>query len=290
MSRLLSVDSGTSSIEDAAYSHGVSSAFLINDDNPTEVGNPPLRWNVLFPGDEVLLPSGELEDEGLFALPDNTPWSLDDFVAGVVPQDQLDTIQGMVPLGNPDLAQLEGRKCVGVTYDSDISIDLDKAEGNLQGARYGLFFFTVLDVVDPGTLPESGSSSSLDDLLMRVESAQDLGSFCVETFDPGTNKTGTSVPPALASQEVPEDYTLHQNYPNPFNPQTTLRFDVPEASHVSLVVYDVLGRQVRVLVDGTREAGTHEVVFEAGNLPSGTYLMRLVTPQGSFVQTMQLVK
>ena len=59
---------------------------------------------------------------------------------------------------------------------------------------------------------------------------------------------------------------------------------------VRLVIYDVLGRQVRVLVDGTREAGTHEVVFEAGNLPSGTYLVRLVTPAGSFVQTMQLVK
>ena len=52
----------------------------------------------------------------------------------------------------------------------------------------------------------------------------------------------------------------------------------------------MLGRQVRVLVEGTREAGTHEVVFEASNLPSGTYLVQLVTPTGSFVQTMQLVK
>ena len=57
-----------------------------------------------------------------------------------------------------------------------------------------------------------------------------------------------------------------------------------------LVVYDLLGRQVRVLLDGTRAAGTHEVVFEAGDLSSGTYLVRLVTPAGSFVQTMQLMK
>ena len=89
--------------------------------------------------------------------------------------------------------------------------------------------------------------------------------------------------------ETPVSYKLEQNYPNPFNPQTTLRFDVPEASVVRLVVYDVLGRQVRVLVDGTREAGTHAVVFEASSLPSGTYLVRPVTPVGSFVQTMQLV-
>ncbi len=65
---------------------------------------------------------------------------------------------------------------------------------------------------------------------------------------------------------------------------------MPESAYVTLVVYDVLGRQVRVLVDGTRAAGTHEVVFAASNLPSGTYLVRLETPQGSFVQTMQLVK
>ncbi len=56
------------------------------------------------------------------------------------------------------------------------------------------------------------------------------------------------------------------------------------------MVYDVLGREVRLLVDGVREAGMHEVLFEASGLPSGTYLVRLVTPAGSFVQTMQLVK
>ena len=90
--------------------------------------------------------------------------------------------------------------------------------------------------------------------------------------------------------EVPSEYVLEPNYPNPFNPETTIRFGVPEAAYVRLVVYDVLGRQVRVLVEGTRASGRHEVVFEASNLPSGTYLVRLETPQGSFVQTMQLVK
>ncbi len=92
------------------------------------------------------------------------------------------------------------------------------------------------------------------------------------------------------SSATPRSFALWGNYPNPFNPETTLRFEVPESAYVKLVVYDVLGRQVRVLVDGTREAGTHEVVFEASGLPSGTYLVRLVTPAGSFVKTMQLMK
>ena len=59
---------------------------------------------------------------------------------------------------------------------------------------------------------------------------------------------------------------------------------------VRLVVFDVLGRQVRVLLDGTRQAGAHEVLFDAGGLPSGTYLYRLETPQGSLVRTMLLAR
>ena len=94
----------------------------------------------------------------------------------------------------------------------------------------------------------------------------------------------------VVAEEMPEAFMLHGNHPNPFNPQTTIRFDVAASAHVKLVVYDVLGRQVRVLVDGTREAGTHEVTFEAGTLPSGMYLYRLDTPQGSFTGSMLLQK
>lgn len=94
----------------------------------------------------------------------------------------------------------------------------------------------------------------------------------------------------LATEETPDAFRLHANRPNPFNPETTIRFDVPQAAYVKLVVYDLLGRQVRVLVDGTRQAGTHEVQFDGGTLPSGQYLYRLDTPQGSFSGSMLLVK
>jgi len=83
---------------------------------------------------------------------------------------------------------------------------------------------------------------------------------------------------------------LEGSYPNPFNPATTIRFSLPEPAQVRLVVFDVLGRQVRVLLDGTREAGAHEVVFDADGLPSGTYLYRLETMRGSFVRTMLLAR
>ena len=96
--------------------------------------------------------------------------------------------------------------------------------------------------------------------------------------------------PGEAPAESPNEFMLDAAYPNPFNPHTTIRFGLPEPAQVRLVVYDVLGRLVRVLLDGTRVAGTHEVVFDANDLPSGTYLYRLETPQGSFVRTMLLAK
>ena len=90
--------------------------------------------------------------------------------------------------------------------------------------------------------------------------------------------------------QVPDSFELEGNYPNPFNPTTTITFTVPEASPVRLAVYDMLGRQVQVLVDSNVAAGRNEVVFEAAGLPTGTYLYRLTTPQGSFVKKMMLVK
>ncbi len=94
----------------------------------------------------------------------------------------------------------------------------------------------------------------------------------------------------LEEAPLPTEFALKPNYPNPFNPQTTIVFDLPARAKVKLVIYDLLGREVRVLVEGVREAGVHEVVFEANQLPSGTYLYRLETVAGSFVQRMLLVK
>lgn len=95
---------------------------------------------------------------------------------------------------------------------------------------------------------------------------------------------------AAKAPPVPTAFALSENYPNPFNPTTTITFALPEVSEVQLAVYDVLGRQVRLLTEGMLPEGQHEVIFEARNLSSGMYLVRLITPQGTFTRTMQLVK
>ena len=99
-----------------------------------------------------------------------------------------------------------------------------------------------------------------------------------------------AAPQAEAEAEVPGRFQLEQNYPNPFNPQTTIRFGLQEAATVQLTVYDILGRPVQTLIEGTLTQGWHEATFNAATLPSGLYLYRLTTPMGTIHQTMTLTK
>jgi len=126
-----------------------------------------------------------------------------------------------------------------------------------------------------------------DRLPFTKVAANDPGTPSAETWE---SSLDTLVLDDLRAPVLSTRFESLSNYPNPFNPSATIRFSLPESAQVRLVVYDVLGRQVRVLVDGTREAGTHEVAFNAEDLPSGMYLYRLETPQGSFVRTMLLAK
>ncbi|UCH62582.1 MAG: T9SS type A sorting domain-containing protein [Fidelibacterota bacterium] len=82
---------------------------------------------------------------------------------------------------------------------------------------------------------------------------------------------------------LPLVYAFRQNYPNPFNPSTTIKFDLPLAAEVYLVVYDLLGREVIRLVNEQMEPGYHQIVWkgetvEGREVPSGIYIARLVTP------------
>ena len=75
---------------------------------------------------------------------------------------------------------------------------------------------------------------------------------------------------------IPTGFVLNQNYPNPFNPVTTISYSIPQAQHVSIKVFDMLGREVATLVNEEKSAGTYHVQFNGGNLSSGTYLYRLI--------------
>ncbi len=83
--------------------------------------------------------------------------------------------------------------------------------------------------------------------------------------------TGIDAPTVLN----PVDYILFQNYPNPFNPTTTIKYEMPKAAYVKLVVYDVLGKEIKVLVDEQKAAGSYIVKFDGSDVPSGVYFYRI---------------
>ncbi|MCW8812430.1 MAG: T9SS type A sorting domain-containing protein, partial [Chlorobium sp.] len=93
----------------------------------------------------------------------------------------------------------------------------------------------------------------------------------------------------------PVDYLLEQNYPNPFNPSTKIKYTVPiviasvakQSQLINLKVYDILGREVAVLVNEQKPAGTYEVEFDGKGLPSGIYFYQLRA--GNFVETKKMV-
>ena len=89
---------------------------------------------------------------------------------------------------------------------------------------------------------------------------------------------------------VPQNYSLSQNYPNPFNPTSTIAYALPRAGNVKLTVYDALGREVQVLVDEFKTAGTYNVTFDGSSLASGLYIYRISAGSFTDVKKMILVK
>ena len=93
-----------------------------------------------------------------------------------------------------------------------------------------------------------------------------------------------------ADNNLPTQFELLQNYPNPFNPSTNIEFELPLQSDVSLIIYDMLGREITTLVNSELEAGTHTYRWEAGNLASGVYIYRLVSRNNVITKKMTLIK
>jgi hypothetical protein len=90
-----------------------------------------------------------------------------------------------------------------------------------------------------------------------------------------TNGTFEYSPEFLLTLNLPENFNLAQNYPNPFNPSTRIEYSLAESGFVSLKVFDVLGREVRTLVNRAQEQGVYSVIFDAGELATGVYYYRI---------------
>jgi hypothetical protein len=91
---------------------------------------------------------------------------------------------------------------------------------------------------------------------------------------------------------TPIEFQLLQNYPNPFNPETTIEYTLPKPSHVKLTIFDLLGQEVKTLVNEFQQQGTQSVVWDGKNnrghfVPTGTYIYRVITDE--FTQSFKLL-
>ena len=144
-----------------------------------------------------------------------------------------------------------------------------------------------------GTVPgnASGYTSTLDvdfDANGNLYSQSQYGWTVDKWVYNGTLPVITGV--ERVSNEIPESFSLAQNYPNPFNPTTTIEFTVHQAGNVRLAVYDMLGREIHILVDKDLDAGNFRITFDARTLPGGTYFYTLQSGGQSLTKKMMLVK
>ncbi len=161
-------------------------------------------------------------------------------------------------------------------YDSLDALSLYQTIRKIDSAFCGPIDYTYWK---PG-----GNSPKLT--LTAVRPVTDISYLHIDSSSSASHRT----PQVIATIPIPKRFNLRQNYPNPFNPTTTIGYDLPTSVHVRLMVYDVLGRQVTILVDELQQAGSKSVEFNASNLPSGLYFIRLNAGTFSDVKKMMLVK
>jgi hypothetical protein len=198
---------------------------------------------------------------------------------------------GVVPITSTGFVHLRGRILAGGVPLPGVRVTAYGPAGSLIG--YGLTNAT--GHYDIESLP-AGSVTIIADRQDFSSSQQSVtipsNIYSVTASDLSLNATTTDV---AAEEAVPQSFTLNQNYPNPFNPTTVLSYQLPVAGNVRLVVYDLLGREVGVLVNGRMAAGSHDVTWNAANLSSGVYFYRLSVKDGektlfSSVKKMVLVR
>jgi hypothetical protein len=120
-----------------------------------------------------------------------------------------------------------------------------------------------------GTTTERKSYSFTDENLSMCSYSYRLKQI---DFD-GTVEYSNEV---FAEVGAPKNFSLLQNYPNPFNPSTTIEFSIPQASNVKIDIYNIVGERVATLINNTLDTGYHTINFNAINLPSGTYVYRII--------------
>ncbi len=276
----------------------------IGSNNPLTFQEDGAEWT--FSKVPNVFPKGEAlgqEVKALFQcyLPEN---ALNRYDSSVIPRDEVEFV--ILKGDNPAIGLWGGDWVADDTltagaialYDGGTHGDL--VAGDYIFSREVTFSDTILSggviykfgaqYPDAGVISQSspldnsrGVGQNFSFFLKAVDSTVVLSDTWPTTGDPVTSVE-------TISSEIPAEYSLEQNYPNPFNPSTTIRYNIPEASLVTLKVYNMLGQEIVELVNQEQAPGKYEANFDATELSSGIYFYTLSSKGVSISKKMMLIK
>ncbi|MBZ0204268.1 MAG: T9SS type A sorting domain-containing protein [Ignavibacteria bacterium] len=213
--------------------------------------------------------------------------------------------------GSTGVSAIEVFLSVRHTWVSDMNITLRSPNGQIRDLTSGngtsgdniLTFFVdgQTSVTTPSFLAPWSNVCASEQTLGNFGGSPSGGAWILEISDVFTGDQGTLLGWGLrinntitttqsTGTNIPSKFNLYQNYPNPFNPETYISFDLPKDVNMKLAVYDILGREVMVLIDEYKQAGQHKIRFDASGLASGTYFYRLDAKDFSDVKKMVILK
>ncbi|NQV49011.1 MAG: DUF3494 domain-containing protein [Candidatus Marinimicrobia bacterium] len=229
-----------------------------------------------------------------------------------------------VPAGtflNPGAGNIGGLTLIAGLYKFTAGLSIIGSDVTLTGSETDVWIFQIASSLNVGNgmhvILAGGAQAA--NIFWQVDASATLGTTCVfkgtiladQAISVGTGSSvegrllasiaavtiasSTITVPELvitsvADEILPNDFNLSQNFPNPFNPSTTISYQVPVSSHVTLTITDMLGREVSVLVNDMQTAGSHQIVWDAQSFPSGTYIYRLEAGTQVSVKQLALVK
>ncbi len=202
------------------------------------------------------------------------------------------------------VAPTQPANAAGIKSGAVVSLQWERPSHSDNGdtlIRYAIYRTTGSVAPNPEDVVSNGANliSMTGNLsLQNTPPASDLNYYYVVTALSRNNVEGMPsnvvvIPSATSidgKSETVARFELAQNYPNPFNPSTAIRWTMDVGRQTRLTVYDVLGREVSVLVDGFMSAGEHSVTLDAGTLSSGVYLYVLTAGDQRLSRTMTLIK